>query len=139
MNATDTDLMTILGEKTIAVVGLSPKPYRPSNSVSHYMQSYGYRIIPVNPGHEEIMGLKAYPSLSAIPEPVGIVDVFRRAEHTLPFAEEAVAIGAQAFWLQLGIINDAAMRVAREGGLLAIQNKCIKIEHARLGYPRPGL
>ena len=138
MIASDAELRTILGEKTIAVVGLSPKPERPSNSVSHYMQSYGYRIIPVNPAFDEIMGLQAYPNLSAIPEPVGIVDVFRRAEFTLPIAEEAVAIGAQAFWLQLGIVNDAALRVAIEGGLLAVQNRCIKIEHARLGQHRPG-
>lgn len=139
MNASDAELRTILGEKTIAVVGLSPRPWRPSNSVSHYMRRYGYRIIPVNPGHDKIMGLKAYPSLSAIPEPVGIVDVFRRAEHTLQVAEEAVAIGARAFWLQLGIVNDAALQVAVEGGLLAVQDRCIKIEHARLGQPRPGL
>lgn len=131
MNTTPELVNTILDLNTIAVVGLSPNPGRTSHSVSRYMQANGYRIIPVNPGHDEIMGEKAYPTLADIPEPVGIVDVFRRAEFTPAVAEQAVAIGAQALWLQLGIFNDEAVRTATEGGLMAVQNLCIKIEHAR--------
>ena len=132
MMPADEMISTILDLKTIAVVGLSPNPGRASHSVSQYMLSHGYRIIPVNPGHDEIMGFQAYPTLADIPEPVGIVDVFRRAEYTPAIAEQAVAVGAQALWLQLGIFNDAAMGTATDGGLLAVQNLCIKIEHARL-------
>ena len=120
--------------QTIAVVGLSPRAERPSYGVARYLLAQGYRIIPVNPAHEEILGLKCYPSLKAIPEPVEVVDVFRRAEHALPVAEEAVAIGARALWLQLGIMNDEAVRLAEEAGLLAVQNRCIKIEHERRQY-----
>ena len=121
----------ILAMQTIAVVGLSPKAGRPSNGVARYLLSQGYTIIPVNPGHDTILGLQAYPSLKAIPGPVDVVDVFRRAEFTASVAGEAVAIGARAFWLQLGIINDEAVRIAELGGLLAVQNRCLKIEHAR--------
>ena len=132
MLPTDEMIEAILDFKTIAVVGLSPNPGRASHSVSRYLLANGYRIIPVNPGHDEIMGFKTYPTLADIPEPVEIVDVFRRAEYTPAIAEKAVAIGAQAFWLQLGISNDEAMQTATAGGLLAVQNLCIKIEHARL-------
>ena len=125
-------ISNMLDLKTIAVVGLSPNPARASNSVSRYMAAKGYKIIPVNPGHDEIMGLKSYPTLADIPEPVGIVDVFRRAEFTPAIAEMAVAIGAKAFWLQLGIFNDEAMQTATDGDLLAVQNLCIKVEYARL-------
>ncbi len=131
---TEHAIKQILAMKTIAVVGLSPKPGHPSNDVARYLLSQGYTIIPVNPGHETILGLQAYPSLKAIPEPVDVVDVFRRAELVAPVAEEAVAIGAKAFWLQLGIVNDEAVKIAEQGGLLAVQNRCLKIEHARGRY-----
>ena len=121
----------ILAMQTIAVVGLSPKAERPSNGVAHYLMDQGYTIIPVNPGQESILGLRAYPSLKAIPGPVDVVDVFRRAEFAASVAEDAVAIGARAFWLQLWIINDAAVKIAEQGGLLAVQNRCLKIEHAQ--------
>ena len=121
----------ILAMQTIAVVGLSPKSERPSNGVARYLMDQGYTIIPVNPGHDTILGLRAYPSLKAIPGPVDVVDVFRRAEFTVSVAEDAVAIGARAFWLQLGIINDEAVKIAEQGGLLAVQNRCLKIEHAQ--------
>lgn len=132
--STDTIIKQILDYKTIAMVGLSPKPERPSYGVAQYMLEHGYIIIPVNPGHEEILGQTSYPSLADIPVPVDIVDVFRRPEHTVPVAEDAVAMGAKAFWLQLGIVNDQALQVAEKGGLLTVQNRCIKIEHARLTY-----
>lgn len=133
MNA-EQAIKQILAMQTIAVVGLSPKAEHPSNGVARYLLSQGYTIIPVNPGHDTILGLQAYPSLKAIPEPVDVVDVFLRAEFVESVAQEAVAIGARAFWLQLGIINDEAVRIAEEGGLLAVQNRCLKIEHARERY-----
>ena len=131
---TEATIDRILILHTIAVVGLSPKAERPSHGVARYLLAQGYRVIPVNPAHEEIIGLKCYPSLKAIPEPVEVVDVFRRAEHAVPMAEEAIAVGAKAFWLQLGIVNDDAVRLAEEAGLLAVQNRCIKIEHERRRY-----
>ena len=121
----------ILTLHTIAVVGLSPKAERPSHGVARYLLAQGYRIIPVNPAHEEILGLKCYSSLKEVPEPVEVVNVFRRTEHAVPMAEEAIAVGAKAFWLQLGIVNDEAIQLAEAAGLLAVQNRCIKIEHER--------
>ncbi len=132
MNEIDDTISRILKMHTIAMVGLSPKEGRPSNDVARYLIDHGYRIIPVNPGQDEILGLKCYPNLSAIPEPVDLVDVFRRPEHCPPIAEQAMAIGAKAFWLQLGIVNDDAARIASDAGLLVVMDRCLKIEHARL-------
>ena len=131
MNDTDDTINRILKMHTIAVVGLSPKPERASHDVARYLLDQGYKIIPVNPVQEQILGLKCYPDLSAIPEPVDLVNVFRRPEHCAAIAEEAVAIGAKALWLQLGIANDEAARLASDGGLLVVMDHCIKIEHAR--------
>jgi predicted CoA-binding protein len=116
----------------IAVVGLSDKPDRTSHMVAAAMQARGYRIIPVNPNATSILGETCYPSLSDIPEPVHIVDVFRRSEEVVPIAEEAVKIGANVFWLQTGIINEEAARIAEEGGLDVIMDRCIKVEDAVL-------
>lgn len=124
---------TMLGMKTIAVVGLSPKPERASNNVSRYLMARGYTIIPVNPGHEKILGLKCYPLLKDIPAPVDIVQVFRKAELTPPIAREAVEIGAKGLWLQLGISNKEAAEIAIAGGLHVVMDKCMKIEHGRSG------
>jgi predicted CoA-binding protein len=119
---------------TIAVVGLSPKPDRPSYRVAEYLKQQGYRIIPVHPTAKEILGEKVYPRLEDIPEAIDIVDVFRRPEETPPIAEAAVRVGAKVLWLQLGIVNEDAMAIARQGGLEAVQNRCLKIEHeARMG------
>jgi hypothetical protein len=131
MNEIDDTISRILKMHTIAVVGLSPKPDRPSNDVARYLLAQGYRMIPVNPVQDEILGLKCYPNLAAIPEPVDLVDVFRRPEHCPPIAQEAVAIGAKALWLQLGIVNDDAARIASDAGLLVVMDRCINIEHAR--------
>ncbi|WP_027090999.1 CoA-binding protein [Cohnella thermotolerans] len=117
---------------TIAVVGLSEDPSKTSHMVSEAMQRKGYRIIPVNPNARTVLGEKSYPSLRDIPEPVDIVNVFRRPEHTPPIAEEAVAIGAKALWLQLGIANDDAARIAQEGGLTVVMDRCIKVEDSIL-------
>ncbi len=118
--------------RTIAVVGLSPKENRPSNQVARYLQSAGYRIIPVNPGQKEILGETCYPSLLDIPEPVDVVDIFRRPEEVLPVVEQAVKIKAKTVWMQEGIINEEAALLAREKGLTVVMDRCMKIDHASL-------
>lgn len=126
--------LRILNEnKTIAMVGLSADPMRPSHFAAIYMQSEGYDIVPVNPRYagQEILGQTVYASLADIPRAVGIVDVFRRPEEAPALAEQAIAIGAKVFWLQLGIRNDDALAVARAAGLEVVQDRCVKIEHAR--------
>ena len=117
---------------TIAVVGLSPKPNRPSNQVAQYLKDAGYTIIPVNPGQDTLLGLPCYPSLQAIPEPVDMVDIFRRSEFVLPIVEEAIAIKAKVIWMQSGIINEAAARLAEEAGLTVIMDRCTMVEHMNL-------
>lgn len=132
-NPTRDEIKEILqASNTVAVVGLSDKPDRVSYMVAQAMQKKGYRIIPVNPAAETILGEKSYASLKDIPEPVDIVNVFRRPEHTPPIAEEAVAIGAKTLWLQLGIANDETARIASEGGLQVIMDRCIKVEDSIL-------
>jgi predicted CoA-binding protein len=118
---------------TIAMVGLSADPMRPSHFAAIYMQSEGYNIVPVNPRYagEKILGQTVYSSLRNIPHPVGIVDVFRRPSETPELAQEAIAIGAMVFWLQLGVINEQAAESARGGGLEVVMDRCVKIEHAR--------
>lgn len=126
-------LRRILREtRTIAVVGLSADWFRPSYFAAKYMQEHGYRIIPVNPRYPEILGEKCYPDLRSIPEPVDLVDVFRRPADTPDIARDAVAIGARTLWLQIGVINDEARRIAEAGGLEVVMDRCVKIEYARL-------
>jgi predicted CoA-binding protein len=117
--------------QTVAVVGLSPKPHRASFGVAQYMQACGYRIIPVHPHASEVLGEKAYPSLSeaARHERIDLVNVFRNSEDVPPVAMEAVAIGASALWLQLGIRHDQALAAAQSAGLVAVQDRCLKIDH----------
>jgi uncharacterized protein len=117
--------------RTIAVVGLSSNPVRDSHSVSRFLQARGFRIIPVNPHESEVLGEKAFPTLLDVPEPVDLVDVFRRPAATPEVAEGAVAIGAPVLWLQLGIENDDARRIAEEGGLTVIMDLCIRTVVAR--------
>jgi predicted CoA-binding protein len=117
---------------TIAVVGLSADWYRPSYFAAKYMQEHGFRIIPVNPKYDEILGEKCYPNLKAIPDSVDIVDVFRKPDDCVPIAEDAVAIGAKVLWLQLGVVNEEAARIAEAGGLEVVMDRCVKIEYARL-------
>ncbi|WP_053375589.1 CoA-binding protein [Paenibacillus sp. FJAT-27812] len=117
---------------TVAVVGLSDNPERVSYMVSEAMQAKGYTIIPVNPNADTILGQKSYASLKDIPVPVDIVNVFRRSEYTPPVAEEAVAIGAKTFWLQLGIVSEEAAAIAAAGGLEVIMDRCIKVEDSIL-------
>ena len=118
--------------KTVAVVGLSAEWHRPSNFVAKYLQSHGYRVIPVNPRYDSILGEKSYSRLEDIPEPVDMVDVFRRTEDVLPIAHSAVAIGASCLWQQIGVVNREADAVARAAGLDSVMDRCVKIEHARL-------
>jgi uncharacterized protein len=132
----DPELRALLRDaRTIAVVGLSPRADRPSNEVASYLQSRGYRIVPINPNVEEVVGERAYPSLLDVPEDVRIdvVDVFRRPEYTPEVARQAVAIGARTFWLQADIINDEARRIAEEAGLDVVMGVCIRAQHQRLG------
>ena len=119
--------------KTIAVVGLSNKRMRPSYGVSEYMQSQGYRIIPVNPNcGAEVLGEKAYCRLEDIPEPVDIVNVFRRSEFVPDIVDSAIRIGAKVVWMQEGVSHEEAARKAREAGLEVVQDRCILKEHRRL-------
>ncbi|MCL4743941.1 MAG: CoA-binding protein [Burkholderiaceae bacterium] len=118
--------------RVIAVVGLSADWFRPSYFAAKYMQEHGYRVIPVNPKYPEILGEKCYAALGDIPEPVDMVDVFRRSADVAPIAREAVAIGAKTLWQQLGVANEEADRYARDHGLDSVMDRCVKIEHARL-------
>ncbi|MBV9079625.1 MAG: CoA-binding protein [Elusimicrobia bacterium] len=116
--------------KTIAVVGLSPKEERPSHWIAQYLRQHGYRVIGVNPGHAQIQGEKVYPSLSAIPEPVDLVDFFVRSDRVAPIVEEAIAKGAKYIWMQEGVVNNEAAERARAAGLGVVMNRCIFKEHA---------
>lgn len=120
--------------KTIAVVGLSPKPHRDSFRVAKYMQDHGFRIVPINPNADEVLGEKAYPSLTEAVqhERIDMVNCFRNSEDIPPIAAEAIAIGAKSLWLQLGVVNDAAAKQATDAGLIVVQNLCLMVEHRRL-------
>lgn len=118
--------------KIIAVVGLSPNEEKPSNVVAKYLKHAGYKIIPVNPQYDEILGEKCYHSLSGIPERIDIVDIFMRADKVIPVVEEAVTIQPKCIWLQLGIINEEAKEIAESHGIMFFMDVCIKQEHARL-------
>ena len=134
MNESGT-IKKILDLKIIAVVGLSPKPGRPSNNVATYLQSVGYKIIPVNPGHAEILGEKCYPDLQSIPNPVEVVDVFRRPEQVEPIIDQAITMGAQAVWLQDGVVNQAAAQKAENAGLLVVMDDCMLRQHQAQNDP----
>ena len=126
-------LRRILREaKTVAVVGLSANWYRPSFFAAKYLIDHGYRVIPVTPAYEEVLGEPCVPSLGELPEAPDVVDCFRRAEEIPAIAEQAVAIGAKVLWMQLGIVNEEAARIARDGGLEVVMDRCMKIEYARL-------
>ena len=121
----------LLDAKTIAIVGLSGNPLRASNFVCFYVQRHGYHIIPVNPREPEILGERSYASLRDIPVPVDIVDVFRAPAALPAIARDAVAIGAKCLWCQFSVINEEGARIAEEGGLTVIMDRCLKVEHAR--------
>ena len=118
--------------KTLAVVGLSANEMRPSYFAAKYMQDHGYRIIPVNPRYDEILGEKCYPDLASIPDAVDMVDLFQRADRVMPFVEQAIEIKAKVVWMQLGVVNDEAAKLASDAGLEVVMDRCVKIEYARL-------
>jgi predicted CoA-binding protein len=124
--------------RTVAVVGCSPNPDRPSHAIARYLMEQGYRIIPVNPGHREILGEPCYRSLSEIPRevPVDIVDVFRRSDHVAPVAEEAIARGVGFFFMQMGVVDPASARRLEAAGIPVAMDRCILVEHATRGLPR---
>ena len=130
---TDAIAHILTHHRTVAVVGLSPKPHRDSYGVARYMQAQGWRIVPINPLATEILGEPAYPSLTeaARHTAIDLVNVFRNSADVPPVVDEAIAIGAQAVWLQLGVQHDAAAEKARQAGLRVVQDKCLKVEHAR--------
>ena len=126
------NIKKIFQMRTIAVVGMSPKPERPSHYVAMYMKGQGYNIIPVNPIHNEIAGMKSFPSLLEIPQTIDVVDVFRRSEFVLPIVESAVTIGAKALWLQDGVINEEGSAIAKKAGLLVVMNDCMLRRHRQI-------
>ena len=139
MTLSDERLRALLREsRTIAVVGLSPNPMRPSNSVAHHMQGSGYKIIPINPGHSEILGEKCYRTLSdaAREHAIDIVDVFRRSEYVGPIVDESLALTPEPklIWLQLGIVDHDAQQRAESRGIPFIMDHCLAIEHGRLSH-----
>jgi hypothetical protein len=117
--------------RTIAIVGLSDNTERASNEVARYLSPY-FKIIPVNPNHQMILGLPCYPDLAAISEPVDMVDVFQRSENVMPLVQPAIDIGARIFWMQLGITEPSGRRLLMAAGMTVVEDKCTKIEHARL-------
>lgn len=135
-NPSPDEIKALLGRvKTIAVVGLSPKPDRPSYGVSQAMQRFGYRIVPVRPAVDSVLGEKAYATLADIPFPVDLVDVFRAAEHIPAVVEECLAIKAPAIWVQEGIVNDEAAEKARTAGLDVVMDRCIYKDYIALMMP----
>jgi len=117
---------------TVAMVGLSPDPRRPSYRVASYLLRHGYVVIPVNPETQEIFGKTSYPDLNSVPEPIEIVDIFRRSEEVMPIVDEAIKIGAKVVWMQEGVIDEEAALRARDAGLLVVMDRCMLKEHKRL-------
>ena len=128
---TDVAEKILMSARTIAVVGLSPDPRRPSHGVARYLQRAGYHIIPVNPNIDEVLGERAYPSLRQIPQPVDVVEVFRRSEFVGPIVDDAIAIKASAIWLQDGVVDEEAAARARASGLDVVMDDCMMRRHAQ--------
>ena len=118
--------------RNVAVVGLSANWHRPSYFAAKYLLDHGYNVIPVNPAYEEVLGRRCYPDLRSIPEPVDVVDIFRKPEEVPALVEDAIAIGAKVVWMQIGVIHEEAAATAREAGLDVVMNRCMKIEYGRL-------
>jgi predicted CoA-binding protein len=132
VEAAPRDRLRILSEmQSVALVGVSSNPLRSSNFVATYLVRTPYRVYPVNPNYDEVLGEKCYPTLASLPEVPDVVDCFRRAEDLPGVVEEAIAVGAKVVWFQLGLRNDAAAQMAVDAGLRVVQDRCLKIEHAR--------
>ena len=138
-NPSDAEIRAMLvARPTVALVGASANPERPSHQVMADLLDEGYTVIPVNPRLEEVHGVRCYPDLASVPIPIDIVDVFRRAEATPDVARQAVAASARVLWLQLGVINDEARQIAESGGLKVVMDRCLSVDHHRLvGAPFP--
>ncbi len=121
----------MVNARTIAIVGLSSNELRPSHFVGFYLKRHGYRVIAVNPRETEVFGEKSYPTLSDVPEPIDVVDVFRAPQFVPDIAREAVKVGAKALWLQFGVISPEGAEIAKQGGLQVVMDRCMKVEHAR--------
>jgi len=133
MTTDDAGLRELLSSAaTIAVVGASPKPWRDSGSIAQFLAGKGYRVYPVNPKYEEVLGLKCFPDLKSVPEKIDIVDVFRRPGEVDAVVDEAIAVGAKSVWLQLGVINEVAAAKAESAGLKVVMDRCIAVEHRAL-------
>lgn len=113
----------------IAVVGLSPKPDRPSNQVAAYLLQAGYDVVPVNPGHDQILGRTCYPDLQSVPGAIDMVDIFRRAEEVLPVVQAAIAKGVRVVWIQQGIVNEEAAALAKQHGIVVVMDRCVQLDH----------
>jgi len=122
----------VLKARTVAIVGLSASELRASNFVGYYLQRHGYRVVPVNPNEEHVLGEQVYPSLRDVPEHIDVVDVFRDPAAVPEIARAAVAVGADALWLQFGVVSSEGARIAQEGGLEVVMDRCLKVEHAKL-------
>lgn len=121
--------------RTIAVVGLSPRPERPSHRIARRLQSWGYRVVPVRPAVSEVLGEKAYQRLAEVPDRIDLVDVFRAAEQVGPIVEQCIALGLPAIWIQEGIVNEPAAERARAAGMIVVMDRCISVEYRRLMVP----
>ncbi|MBK9315596.1 MAG: CoA-binding protein [Acidobacteria bacterium] len=133
INSPETIEEVLKSSRTIAVVGLSSNPMRPSYGVARYLQQMGYRIIPVNPNESQVLGERAWPTLAAVPEPFDLVNIFRRSEEAGHHVDEAIRIGARAVWMQDDVIDEAAAQRAVDAGLLVVMDRCMLREHMRMG------
>ena len=124
--------LALLSARTVAVVGLSDKPSRPSYGVASYLQSQGYRVIPVNPNVREVLGEQAYPDLISVQDPVDMVNIFRRSDKVAPTVDEAITKGVQIIWMQVGVVDEEAAQRARDAGITVIMDRCAMVEHRRL-------
>ena len=134
INSKETITKVLEDCKTVAVVGLSSNPGRPSYGVASYMRRRGYKVIPVNPNETEVFGDKAYATLAAVPDKIDLVDIFRRSSEAGSVVDQAIAVGAKAVWLQEGVIDEAAAERAQDAGLLVVMDRCWLKEHARSGF-----
>ena len=132
MTDTNTLRRILTDSSTVAVVGLSAKWHRPSFFVAKYLLDHGFTVVPVNPNYDEVLGQKCYPDLASIPQSVDIVDLFQRPQTAPGYARQAIAIGARVLWLQLSVTSEEARRIAEDGNLEYVENKCVKIEHGRI-------
>ncbi|MCK9407826.1 MAG: CoA-binding protein [Bacteriovoracaceae bacterium] len=133
MLTTDQEIKKLLIDaKTIAVVGASPKPWRDSGAIAEFLKNKGYKVYPVNPQYQEVLGMKCYPDLKSVPEKIDIVDIFRNPDEVEPVIDEAITVGANAVWMQLNVVNETAAGKAEKAGLAVVMDRCIAVEYRAL-------